>query len=241
MNREELKTRISQIRWYHTIDLGDGIITSGLNKTPEFMPRIGLPVELRGKTVLDVGAWDGAYSFEAERRGASRVLATDHHCWSGRGWGTKAGFDLAREALGSRVESLDIDVFDLSAASVGAFDIVLFLGVLYHLQDPLNALRRMAAITRELLILETVVDLFYVRRPAIAIYPGDELSGDPTNWCGPNPAAVVALLRCAGFERVSMVWPRGWSRLWSIAKAIGRKVLRREPPTYRMVFHAFKH
>jgi tRNA (mo5U34)-methyltransferase len=240
MTTDELKQRVAQIRWYHIIDLGNGVVTPGANDTPRFMPRIGLPKDLTGKTVLDVGAWDGAYSFEAERHGAARVLATDHFCWSGPGWGTKAGFDLARRALRSHVEDQDIDVFDLSPQSVGTFDIVLFLGVLYHLQDPLGAMRRLAAVTREMLILETEVDLFYIRRPAIAIYPGTELSNDPTNWCGPNPAAVIALLKCAGFSRAETFWPRGLDRLWPVTKAIRRKLLRNQPPTLRMVFHAFK-
>ena len=52
--------------------------------------------------MLDIGAWDGALSFEAERRGASRVLATDSFCWSGEGWGTKDGFEFARKAIGSQ-------------------------------------------------------------------------------------------------------------------------------------------
>ncbi|MBN1489214.1 MAG: DUF1698 domain-containing protein [Phycisphaerae bacterium] len=240
MTPEQARKRVAEIRWYHTMDLGDGIITPGFNKTPPFMARIGLPADLTGKSVLDVGAWDGAYSFEAERRGAARVLATDHFSWSGPGWGTKAGFEFARERLGSQVEDRDIDIPDLCVETVGTFDVVLFLGVLYHLQDPLDALRRLAAMTRERLILETVIDLWMLRRPTIAIYPGTELSNDPTNWCGPNPAAVVAMLRCVGFRRVEIVWPTGTARLWQMAKAIGRKVLLRQLPTHRMVFHAFK-
>jgi tRNA (mo5U34)-methyltransferase len=240
MSPEELRRRVEGVGWYHTMDLGDGIITPGANDTYAYMSRIGMPADLTGKTVLDIGAWDGAYSFEAERRGAARVLATDHFCWSGPGWGTRAGFDLAREALGSRVEDRDIDLAELSDKTVGTFDIVLFLGVLYHLQDPLSALRRLAPVTRELLILETVVDLLCVRRPAIAIYPGSELSNDATNWCGPNPAAVEALLRCAGFRSVRIIWPTGGQRLWQFAKAAGRRVLRGELLTHRMVFHAIK-
>jgi tRNA (mo5U34)-methyltransferase len=240
MTPDEIRQRVHQIQWYHTIDLGHGIVTPGHNDTPRFIRRVGLPADLRGKTVLDVGAWDGAYSFEAERRGADRVLATDHFCWSGPGWGSKDGFDLAREVLGSKVDDLDIDVPELSPETVGEFDVVLFLGVLYHLKNPLEALYRLAAITREMLILETVVDLFYIRRPAIAIYPGSELSNDPTNWCGPNPPAVQAMLRCVGFRDVRIAWPTGPARFKQIATAVGRKILRRQLPTYRMVFHAFK-
>ncbi|MBK9128062.1 MAG: DUF1698 domain-containing protein [Phycisphaerales bacterium] len=237
---DEIRRRAAAIRWYHTIDLGHGIVTRGVNDTPTCLKRIGLPKDLRGKSVLDIGAWDGAYSLEAERRGAERVLATDHYCWSGVGWGTKDGFDLACAALGSRVESRDIDVFDLSPETVGVFDVVLFLGVLYHLQDPLGALRRVATLTRELLILETVVDLNYIRRPAIALYPGTELNDDPTNWCGPNAAAVVALLECAGFRRVEVVWPRGLDRVRCAAAMVAKRLFLRQPPAHRMVFHAWR-
>ena len=73
-------------------------------------------------TVLDIGAWDGFFSFECERRGASRVVAADYYSWHDAGWGTKAGFQLAREALQSRVEDVDIDVMDLSPERIGTFD-----------------------------------------------------------------------------------------------------------------------
>jgi predicted nicotinamide N-methyase len=79
------------------------------------------------KSVLDVGAWNGYFSFEAERRGASRVLATDHFYWSGDGWGTKAGF-LAHDILGSHTESKDIDIGDIWPATVGKWDVVLCMG-----------------------------------------------------------------------------------------------------------------
>jgi hypothetical protein len=100
------------------------------------------------------------------------------------------GFELAREALDSRVEDLDIDVMNLSPERIGAFDLVLFLGVLYHLRHPLLALEWVASVTAAQLILETHVDLTWVRRPAMAFYRGQELDWDPTNWWGPNPSAV---------------------------------------------------
>jgi tRNA (mo5U34)-methyltransferase len=73
-----------------------------------------------GKSVLDIGAWDGAFSFAAERQGAQDVLATDHFCWTGRGWAgraTKAAFDYAHSRLQSKVRSQIIDVPDIHAGS----------------------------------------------------------------------------------------------------------------------------
>jgi len=165
-----------------------------------------LPQRLDGLSVLDVGAWDGYFSFEAERRGAARVLATDYFSWKGPGWGSKEGFEFARTVLGSCVEDLDIDVPDISPATTGQFDIVLFLGVLYHLKEPFSALERMAAVTKKLLIVETVVDLLNVGRPAMAFYPTTELNGDPTNWWAPNLACLTQMLRACGFPRVQCVY-----------------------------------
>jgi tRNA (mo5U34)-methyltransferase len=201
----DLRDRVNGIRWYHTIDLGGGVVTKGVDDSPIRLARIDLPASLAGQTVLDVGAWDGFFSFEAERRGAARVVASDYFSWHGSGWGSKAGFTLAREALGSRVEDVDIDVMDLSPNRVGLFDIVLFLGVLYHLRHPLLALERVASVTRRLLILETVVDLVGIRRPAAAFYPDRELNNDPTNWWGPNVPALHAMLESVGFAQVRTV------------------------------------
>lgn len=131
MTSDELKSAVAQIRWFHTIDLGDGIVTPGMGGNLVTLGRLGLPARLDGMSVLDVGAWDGFFSFEAERRGARRVLATDRFRWDGQGgWGSKEGFELARQALGSRVEDKRIDVLDLSPETVGVFEVVLFLGVL---------------------------------------------------------------------------------------------------------------
>src|SRR5471032_3308631 len=158
MTEAELQSRSAKLRWYQTIDLGHGVITPGVDDTPYRLGRLDFPASFAGQSVLDIGAWDGFFSFEAERRGATRVLATDWYACHGVGWGTnegKAGFELAREARGSRVEDLDIDAMDISPERVGTFDVVLFLGVLYHLRHPLLALERVAAVTRDLLIIET--------------------------------------------------------------------------------------
>ncbi|HVC19283.1 MAG TPA: DUF1698 domain-containing protein [Vicinamibacterales bacterium] len=205
MPEEDLSSSVEAIQWFHTIDLGNGIVTKGIEESPVRVTRLGLPDSFAGRSVLDVGAWDGFYSFEAERRGASRVVAADWFCWNGPGWGTKQGFELARRTLRSRVEDVDIDVMDLSPERIGMFDVVLFLGVLYHLRDPLGALERVASVTRDLLILETVVDMVGVRRPAAAFYPGTELSHDSTNWWAPNVPAMHGMLKAVGFNEIRTI------------------------------------
>ena len=198
MPAENLQREMARVDWFHTMDLGQGITTPGRVAclSPEQL-EIG---RLDGLTVLDIGAWDGAYSFMAERRGARRVLATDSVVWSGA-WKTgNAGFKLARRVLKSNVEDMNIDVMDLSPTRPGVFDVVLFLGVLYHLRHPLLALERIFSVVGKQLILETHVDLADLTRPAMAFYPGTELAGDPTNWWGPNPLAVEAMLKSVGSQ-----------------------------------------
>jgi tRNA (mo5U34)-methyltransferase len=247
MQPQELQAGADALRWYHTIDLGNGVVTRGVDNSPERLARVRLPDDLTGRAVLDVGAWDGFFSFEAERRHASRVLATDYYVWHGAGWGTgrgKAGFEFARAALSSHVQDMDVDVMDLSPERVGVFDVVLFLGVLYHLKDPLRALERVASVSGGLLVLETVVDMVGISRPAAAFYPERELNDDPTNWWGPNHAAVVGMLRTVGFARVDVITPPR-SALFRAARAVKHTLTRKNRlgPGFRQdraVFHASK-
>ena len=191
----------------HSIELAPGVVTPGLDATRDRLDLLQIPADLRGRSVLDVGAWDGFFSFEAERRGAERVLATDSFAWEGTNWSTKAGFELSRQALSSSVEDQTIDVLALSPDALGGrFDVVLCLGVLYHMKHPLLMIERVASVTGELLILETHVDMTWTRRPAMAFYP-DRLGVDPTNWWGPNPEALTGMLRVAGFDHVEIVTP----------------------------------
>lgn len=244
MNRDALKREVARINWWHAIDLGNGVITPGLNNTTRRLEQYGIPENLQGKTVLDIGAWDGFFSFEAERRGACRVLATDSFCWGGEGWGTKAGFELARTALNSKVEDMEIDVLDISPETVGVFDLGLFLGVLYHMRHPLLALERVFSVTGDQLILETRIDMLSCKRPVMAFYPGPELENDPTNWWGPNPAAVEAMLRAVGFREVKRI-PRYSSLPYRVTSALVGKIRRQRPffetiQRPRMVFHAWR-
>lgn len=241
---ENLAAEVAKIKWFHTIDLGNGIATPGAGASPQRLQMLRLPEDLTGMTVLDIGSWDGFFAFECERRGAKRVLATDSYCWSGNGWGTKDGFNLARRALGSRVEDLEIDVLDLSPERTGVFDLVLCLGVLYHMRNPLLALERILSVTGRRLILDTHVDLLTIKRPAIAFYSDNELNDDPTNWCGPNPAAVEAMLKTVGFSRVEIV-ARQLSPARRLARAVKRSLLHggsfaQHFGQNRMVFNAWR-
>jgi len=232
-----------RLPWYQQIDLGDGIITNGKDASQARLDRLQLP-SLEGKSVLDIGAWDGFFSFQAERRGASRVLATDSHAWSGVGYGSKTAFEFARRTLGSRVEDLDIDVMDIAPERVGCFDVVLLLGVLYHVRHPLLALEKAASVTRELLVLETVIDLQGLSHPAMAFYPGTELSDDPTNWWAPNATCAMAMLQSCGFRTVQTVSPLPRAP-YRAARAIyhvlrGKDGLRAAYRRDRAVFHARK-
>ena len=194
------------IRWFHSLSL-NGDITDGV-RPPDVLSREADAIfahPLEGKTVLDIGAWDGYFSFEAERRGAARVLSTDHFCWSGPGWGSKAGYDFAHKTLGSKNETLDIDPFDLDPKILGTFNTVLFLGVLYHLTDPYNGLKKAADMADELLIVETVTAQNYQPEAVLQFFENDSLDNDPTNFFAPNTKALAGMLREFGFARIDIV------------------------------------
>lgn len=225
LTKEELEIEVAKIKhWHHCIDLGKGVFTKQ-GKEGNFCGKMqnwilqAFPENLAGKTVLDIGAWDGFYSFAAEKKGAKRVLATDSFVWENRelygltkdfwrdfGAG-KQGFELARRVLNSQVEDQNIDVLDLTPEKIGTFDVVLFLGVLYHMKYPLLALEKVASVTQDLLILETHFHpwLSLINKPIMMFYPNNELSQDVTNWCGPNIAMIKSMLITAGFQSVNLV------------------------------------
>lgn len=205
----ELRGLVAQCYWWHAIDLGGEVVTPG-HKPLDVMQReyanTFQGIDLAGKRVLDVGAWNGGFTAEAVRRGAAHVTAVDHVTWNNPEANGRLSFDLVVQALGIPATAVDIDMDapGLSLAGLGQFDVVLFLGVFYHLQDPIAALREVARATKEVLVVETYVDRTLDPRPLMMFYPGDELVGDASNWWGPSEACVVALLRMLGFTRVSV-------------------------------------
>ncbi len=185
---------------YHSIDLPDGSVLPGLQTVEHLRWRLDffeLPRDLRGKRVLDVGAWDGWFSFECERRGA-QVVAVDCVALD--------TFLEAKQLLGSKVEYLTLDVNELSARRLGRFDIVLFFGVLYHLRHPLLGLEKAVELSTDLALIESfVIEPEHRQIPAVMeFYERAELGGQIDNWCGPSPECLVSMCRSAGFAQVEL-------------------------------------
>jgi len=198
---QKLADRVHSRFRYHSIELPDGSVLPGLQSIEHMRWRLdlyGLPQDLRGKRVLDVGAWDGWFSFECERRGAE-VVAVD--CLP------LDTFLEAKELLKSRVEYLTLDVNELSAQRLGTFDIVLFFGVLYHLRHPLLGLEKATELSTGLVLIESyVIEREERRIPAvIEFYERTELGGQVDNWCGPSPEALLAMCRSAGMAQVELL------------------------------------
>jgi len=205
-----LESEIYNIKWWHPITLGD-YVTPGMNQeTENTFLNLDLPSDLSGKTVLDIGCWDGYYSFECEKRGADRVVANDHYIWhdnnisgDGIGWTKDAGFDLAHKVLNSKVEKLTVPVEELSPDKYGTFDYVLMLGVIYHSKNPIQYMEIAKSMCKDTLIIESHVDMIDYPHPAARFYPKNELNNDSSNYWGPNPAAVIAIMEEIGLSNIT--------------------------------------
>ncbi|MGE0502246.1 MAG: class I SAM-dependent methyltransferase [Rhizobiaceae bacterium] len=200
----ELRDRVRSIRWFHNIDFGNGVVAEGGKSVDTLNYEADLyygSMTLKDRSLIDIGAWNGFMSIEAKRRGAARVLATDHFAWTTDLVG-RPGFELARERLAPDVEDMVIDVPDLTVERVGQFDAVLFAGVFYHLFEAPRYMKQVSALARHVMIVETQQDLLDVARPAMAYYPGTSLVDDPTNFWGPNPLLMANLLAEAGFKEI---------------------------------------
>lgn len=207
---DPIKHEIDSNIWFHSIELPGGYITPG-KKSLEIMKKDYAntfnKLSLDGRTVLDVGAWNGAFSVEALRRGAKKVTALDHFVWNSEYFQGRKAFDFVVHQTGSAISAVDIDLDQprLDLSHLGQFDVVLLLGVFYHLVDPIAALREVSSIAREVMVLETYIEAALGEEaPAMRFYPGAELANDPTNWWGPNVTCIVELMRMNGFARIDV-------------------------------------
>ena len=215
----DLRTRIQELGpWFHNLDLG-GITTAPDHFLGDY-PRIkwqqfahALPEDLAGRSVLDIGCNAGFYCIELKRRGAGRVLGVDHD-----------ERYLAQARLATRTLGFDdIEFRQLSIYRIEElgerFDLVLFMGALYHLRHPLLALDLIREfVVDDLLVYQSMQRGATSIAPVAADYPFSETAifdqpgyprmhfverdyaGDPTNWWIPNKACSMAMLRAAGFR-----------------------------------------
>ena len=199
-NRQKLE-ELARLGWYHSMELPDGRVIPGFQTLEVLRHRLAqfpVPADLHGQRALDIGAWDGWFTFELERRGA-QVTAVDSTSFE--------RFRIARDLLASRADYRIADVCRLSPASLGYFDIVMFLGVLYHLKHPLLALEKVCELSTNMVCVESFVTddgADPAAEPVMKFYETTELCGQFDNWVGPNTACLLAMCRTAGFARVQL-------------------------------------
>lgn len=206
---ERLRSALDSDGWYHTQELASGLVTPGMFDLRPYVEHYGIPADLTGRRVLDVGTFEGFWAFEFERRGAE-VLALDVNSLQELDWPPRLRpahderrgerFELAKEALGSSVERIGCSIYEATPERLGGtFDLVFCGSVLIHLRDPMLALERMARICSGQLILAEE----YSRRLSVLPFPVAEFRAESPwmTWWRPTPRAWVAMTRSAGFER----------------------------------------
>ena len=211
---ESLRERVREAGdWYHTLDLGSGVVTEGMFDLRPFIDRYGLDDDLSGKRVLDVGTFDGFWAFEMERRGAD-VTSVDLDRIQQLDWPPRLRppddgprghtFRVAAEALGSTVDRVGCSIYEATPERLGGtFDLVFCGSVLIHLRDPMLALERMAGLCRG----RSIVTEEYSRKlAAFGFAQGAEFTGDSpwSTWWRPTVKTWVKMMDVAGFEDVSV-------------------------------------
>jgi tRNA (mo5U34)-methyltransferase len=209
--------------WYHTIELAPGLVTPGWFDLRPIVDAMPWP-DVRGKRCLDVGTYDGFLAFELERRGAAEVVATDISDPSGwdlsvqartrgqaaiaqlAGDTTGGGFAIAKRALRSSVQRVEVSIYDLSPESLGTFDVVVCGSLLLHLRDPVRGLERIRDICGERFLSAETIRLglgLIHRRRALAELRG----GINGQWWVPTASGHRMLLTSAGFTLEHTVKP----------------------------------
>jgi tRNA (mo5U34)-methyltransferase len=235
---QDVAALIASLPWYHSVDLGNGIVTPGQYDHRPYLHHYGIPNDLAGKTVIDIGAASGFFSFEFERRGA-QVTATDLPEWNDHDFGPNyqlsqtleaahiylhQPFEVARHILGSSVTRKQINIYDISPETVGTFDIAFCGSVLIHLTDPLKALWNIASVTNDKAIIATVVT---PDQPELAQATMiGHVRGDA--WWVPTRACLELMAVCAGFVGVE------WISEFKLDNRDG------SPGPYHGVLHAYK-
>lgn len=191
------------IVWYQRYHLSTNVVTPGVHDIERMFDVLGVPDDLSGLSVLDIGTANGGGAFIAERRGARRVVAVDifdPHLH---------GFAQVAAALGSSAQFRRASVYELPSVLDEQFDVILFLGVLYHLRHPLLAVDAVRAVARDRVFVDTAVTASDPEVSHAEFHPG-RLAGDPSNWFVPSVRCVIDWLETSGFDaQLVSAWPDG--------------------------------
>ena len=200
--------------WFHTFALAPGVYTPGIARDHGYRLAVLDPERFTGRSVLDVGAFDGFYSFLAERRGASRVVAVDNEQyvdWVAARFGVKlapaAGFHAIAQLTGSQVEYHQMDGFAVGDLKE-RFDVVLCFGILHRVTDPIALLQTLADVLAPggEIVLETYGSTLGADTPAIELRePGDVYARDDFTYWGFPAEGLRRLGRTVGLHNVQIV------------------------------------
>jgi tRNA (mo5U34)-methyltransferase len=200
--------------WFHTFALAPGVYTPGIARDHGYRLAVLDPERFAGRSVLDVGAFDGFYSFLAERRGASRVVAVDNEQyvdWVAARFGVQlapaAGFHAIAQLTGSQVEYRRMDGFAVGDLKE-RFDVVLCFGILHRVTDPIAFLQTLADVLAPggEIVLETYGSKLAANTPAIELRePGDVYARDDFTYWGFPAEGLRRLGRTVGLHNVQIV------------------------------------
>lgn len=200
----ELAATVAAHRWLQSIRLRPDLVTSGLRGEAELArteEALFGPINLAGAAVMEVGAWNGAFSLAAKRRGAARVLATDHLAWTLPGSTAKAATELAARETGLAIETAVVDPRGL-VADFGRFHVVVATEFFSQLFNPIAALKGLRAVTSRLLLIETIQGGLDETRPVLMARTAPTPYAAAVAGWAPNPELVATMLKELGFDRV---------------------------------------
>jgi len=207
MDAAELKKRISAYEWYHIINVAPGVETPGVKAhvpTQHKVLAVFDQIDFRGKRVLDIGCRDGLFSFEAERRGAAEVIGIDYNLSLG-------AIEVLIPYFGSKVAMHQMNLLDLKPSDFGAFDIVIFAGVLYHLRYPFWSIKLVQDVmTPEgVMVLETAVVLDDEAEALLYCPTGKDSPYEPSSCTFFNVKALTETLESLGLQPTTTEMVRG--------------------------------
>ena len=225
-SKRDLINQTKKYNWFHGIDLGCGDATSGPPHAQlEHIHRAFLDIDFTGKTVLDTGCWDGLWSFEAEKRGAAEVYSTD--LVSQRN-GDVSSYQLVHNILNSRARYFpNVSVYDVHTLPKTDFDIVFYLGIFYHVKDPLLALARLRQVTKvggEIVVEGEVINS---DRSFAEFYYRQDYARSSSNWWIPSIPCLREWVECNFFEILDVyVEKSGDEAYWEKREGYGRCTIR---------------